>query len=61
VIAFGEMHLHRLMSMYARYYNEVRAHLVLGTETPVSGPIERMGRTIAEPIIGGLHYCCARI
>lgn len=49
------------MSMHARYYKEVRAHLALGTDTPVSGLIEWMGRIITESIIGRLHYCCAQI
>jgi transposase InsO family protein len=61
VIVFGETHLRRIMSMYASYYNEARTHLSLGKDAPISRPIERFGRVIAEPMVGGLHNRYARI
>ena len=61
VIVFGETHLRRIMSMYASYYNETRTHLSLGKDAPISRPIERFGRVIAEPMVGGLHHRYARI
>jgi transposase InsO family protein len=61
VIVLGETHLRRLMSMYARYCNETRTHLALGKDTPLGRPIERLGRIIVEPMIGGLHHRYARI
>ena len=39
-----------------RYYNEARAHLSLAKDAPISRPIERFGRVIAEPMVGGLHH-----
>ncbi len=61
VIVFGETHLRRIMSMYASYYNEARTHLSLAKDAPISRPIERFGRVIAEPMVGGLHHRYARI
>jgi len=60
VIVFGETHLRRIMSVYASYYNEARTHLALAKDSPIGGPIERFGRIIAEPMVGGLHHRYAR-
>jgi transposase InsO family protein len=60
-IVFGEAHLRRLMTTYARYYNEARTHLALGKDSPIGRPIERFGRIIANPMVGGLHYRYVRI
>ncbi len=61
VIVFGEIHLRRMMSMYASYYNGARTHLSLGKDAPISRPIAQFGRIIAEPMVGGLHYRYARV
>ena len=61
VIVFGATHLHRIMSAYATYYNQARTHLSLGKDAPVNRPIERIGRIVAQPIVGGLHHRYARI
>jgi hypothetical protein len=61
VIVLGESHLRRIVSLYASYYNEARTHLSLGKDAPISRPIERFGRVIAEPMVGGLHHRYARI
>jgi transposase InsO family protein len=61
VIVFGETHLRRIMSMYAGYYNEARTHLSLRKDAPIGRPVERFGRIIVEPMVGGLHYRYARI
>ena len=58
---FGETHLRRIVPMWARYYNEVRTHLSLGKDAPISRPIARFGRIIAEPVVGGLHHRYPRI
>jgi hypothetical protein len=34
VIVFNDDHLRRILSKYARYYNEVRTHLSLGKDAP---------------------------
>ena len=60
-IVLGEAHLRRIMSRYARYYNESRTHLALRKDAPVSRSIELLGRVIAHPVVGGLHHRYARI
>jgi len=59
-IVLGEAHLRRIMFMYAGYYNESRTHLALRKDAPVSRSIERLGRIIADPVVGGLHHRYAR-
>jgi len=61
VIVLGEMHLHRIMSRYAVYYNQARTHLALGKDAPVGRSIEPFGLIIAEPMVAGLHHRYARI
>ena len=61
VIVFNEEHLRRILSKYARYYNEVRTHLSFGRDAPCTRPIEWFGDIIAYPILGGLHHRYARI
>ena len=61
VIVSGETHLRRIMSTCASYYNEARTHLSLGKDAPISRPIERFGRVIAKPTVGGLLHRYARI
>ena len=60
VMVLGEGHLRRIMSMYVGYYNQARTHLALRKDAPVSRSIERLGRIIAEPVVGGLHHRYAR-
>jgi transposase InsO family protein len=61
VIVLGETHLRQILSLYAGCYNEARTHLSLAKDAPISRPIDRFGRIIAEPMIGGLHHRYARI
>ena len=61
VVVFGEAHLHRIMSLYASYYNEARPHLSLAKDAPIGRPIEEFGRIIAEPMVRGLHHRYARM
>jgi transposase InsO family protein len=61
LIVFGEAHLHRIVSLYATYYNEARTHLSLAKDAPISRPIEQFGRLIAKPMVGGLHHRYARM
>ena len=61
IIVFNEAHLRRILSKYARYYNEGRTHIALGKDAPCRRPIELFGDVIAEPILGGLHHRYARI
>jgi len=61
VVVFGASRLRRMMSAYASYYNQARTHLALEIDAPVSRSIERFGRIVGEPMVGGLHHRYARI
>jgi transposase InsO family protein len=61
VIVLGESHLRRIMSTYAEYYNDTRTHLALGKDPPIGRAIERFGRIVARPMVGGLHHRYTRI
>jgi len=55
VVVFGERHLRHVMLSYLKYYNEVRTHLSLEKDAPVSRAVERAGRILCRPVLGGLH------
>ena len=61
VIVLDESHLRRIMSTYAGYYNETRTHLSLGKDVPIGRAIERFGRIVAQPMVGGLRRRYTRI
>jgi transposase InsO family protein len=61
IIVLGEVHLHRILKSYARYYNETRTHLALGKDAPVSRPVQRTGVVRSLAILGGLHHHYARV
>ena len=61
VIVFGETHLRQILQAYLTYYNEARTHLSLGKDAPIHRPIQRFGRIISAPILGGLHHQYCRI
>jgi hypothetical protein len=53
-------HLIRLMrispdGVFAPY------NLALGKDAPIGRPVARLGRIVAEPMVGGLHHRNARI
>jgi transposase InsO family protein len=58
-VVIGEGHLRRIVAAYTAYYNECRTHLSLDKDPPDRRPIQRLGRLVAQPILGGLHnqYC----
>jgi hypothetical protein len=43
------------------HYNQTRTHLSLNKDSPVTRPIETVGRILPVPILGGLHHQYARI
>ena len=61
VVVFGEQHLRHLLSCYQRYYNEVRPHLALKKDAPIPRDIQREGRVLSLPILGGLHHRYVRV
>lgn len=58
---FGERHRRHVLAAYAVYYNEVRTHLALGKDTPVSRSVQTVGRIIRRPILAGLHHHYVRV
>jgi transposase InsO family protein len=61
VVVFGERHLRHLLQTYQRFYNEIRVHLSLDKDAPISREVQRRGRLLAMPILGGLHHHYIRI
>jgi len=61
VVVFGERHLRHILLSYMKYYNEVRTHLSLEKDTPVSRAVERTGHILGRPVLGGLHHQYIRI
>jgi len=49
VVVFGERHLRHILLSYMKYYNEVRTHLSLEKDTPVSRAVERNGHILCRP------------
>jgi hypothetical protein len=60
-LIFGARHLRRVLAVYSRYYNEMRTHLSLDKDAPVSRAVQAVGRIFGRPILGGLHHQYVRI
>jgi hypothetical protein len=43
-----------MLLSYMKYHNEVRTHLSLEKDAPVSRAVELAGRILCRPILGGL-------
>lgn len=56
VIVWNEARLRTLLSEYANYYNASRTHLALEKDAPDGRPVNRNGKIIALPVLGGLHH-----
>jgi transposase InsO family protein len=61
VIALGEVHLCRILTKYAAYYNEWRTHRSLNKDAPMHRAIQRVGSIISTPVLGGLHHRYGRV
>jgi transposase InsO family protein len=61
VVVFGERHLRHIMLSYMEYYNEVRTHLSLEKDAPISRAVDRAGHILCRPVLGGLHHQYVRI
>jgi transposase InsO family protein len=61
VVVFSERHLRHMLLSYMNYHNEVRTHLSLEKDAPVSRAVEPAGRILCRPILGGLHHQYIRI
>ena len=61
VVIFSEMHLRRILSAYAAYYNQARTHMALQKDAPLHRAVQRSGAIVAIPILAGLHHQYVRI
>jgi transposase InsO family protein len=61
LVVFGEQRLRGVLRSYAIYYNETRTHRSLSKDSPVSRPIQRIGRIVSHARVGGLHHQYVRI
>lgn len=60
-IILNAAHLRRVLQAYAEYYNRDRTHLALGKDSPVTRPVEPLGKIVSRPAVGGLHRRYARV
>jgi hypothetical protein len=58
---FSEGHLRHLLNSYQKYYNEARTHLSLHKDAPIPRAVQAVGRTLAMPVLGGLHHQYFRV
>jgi transposase InsO family protein len=61
IVVFGEVHLRRILSAYAAYYNKTRTHLALSKDAPLQRPVQWFGSVAAIPVLAGLHHKYVRI
>jgi transposase InsO family protein len=61
VVVFGERHLRHVLLPYMNYYDETRTHQSLDKDALVSRTVQRAGRVLRLPILGGLHHQYIRI
>ena len=61
VVVFCERHLRHVLLSYKNYYYETRTHLSLDKDAPLSRTVQRAGRILRFPILGGPHYQYVRI
>ena len=63
VIVLNETGLRRILKSYFDYYEQMRTHLSLDKDAPISRPAQRpeIGRIVEIPQVGGLHHRYERI
>jgi len=49
---FGERHLRHVLRSYQQYYNGTRTHLALGKDSPLTRPVQAVGRILSLPVLG---------
>jgi transposase InsO family protein len=60
-VVLGERHLRHLLKTYQNYYNETRTHLSLHKDAPLPRVVQKVGRILPMPILGGLHHQYIRV
>src|SRR5260370_23950547 len=61
VVVFGERHLRHVLLSYMKYHNEIRTHLSLEKDAPISRAVKLAGTILCRPVLGGLHHQYVRI
>jgi hypothetical protein len=61
VFVFGERHLRHVLLSYMKYHNEIRTHLSLVKDAPISRAVKLAGTILCRPVLGGLHHQYVRI
>ena len=61
MLIFGEVHMRRMLSAYAAYYNQTRTHRALQKDAPLRRAVQRSGSVVAIPVLAGLHHRYVRI
>src|SRR5437870_11155191 len=61
LVVLGEVHLRRILTKYAAYYNELRTHRSLNKDAPIHRAIQYVGDMVSAPVLGGLHHHYCRI
>lgn len=56
LIVIDAPHLERLPRFYLDYYHRSSNHLALGKDPPEHRAVERLGKIVALPQLGGLHH-----
>jgi transposase InsO family protein len=62
MIILNEKHLHDVLREYIfDYYNVSRTHMSLEKDAPEHRPIQKDGKIVSKPILGGLHHVYSRV
>ena len=61
MIILNEKHLYDILHEYIfEYYNVSRTHMSLGKDSPEHRTIQKDGKIVSKPILGGLHHIYSR-
>ena len=62
MIILSEKHLYNVLHEYIfEYYNVSRTHMSLDKDSPEHRPIQKDGKIVSKPILGGLHHVYSRV
>ena len=61
MIILNEKHLYNILHEYIfEYYNVSRTHMSLDKDSPEHRQIQKVGKIVSKPILGGLHHVYSR-
>ena len=56
IMVLGQRHLRRILTSYFAYYHRSRTHLALEKDAPDHREVQRDGKIVTIPQVGGLHH-----